>query len=66
MTVKDEELVTLKQKVTDQDSYWARRMQELEKKIKQLENEKVSREVDKQAPLWNLQNVVHTCTMFDG
>ena len=50
MTVKDEELVTLKQKMTDQDNTWARRMQELEKKIKQLEDEKVSREVDKLAP----------------
>lgn len=50
MTVKDDELALMKQRLVDQDSKWINKMQQLENKLKQLEDEKINREVDKLAP----------------
>jgi hypothetical protein len=47
---KDKELAVMEQKLLDQDSRWVSKIQHLESKIKQLEDDKISREVDKLAP----------------
>lgn len=50
MTVKDDELKLRRQRLVDQDNKWINKMQQLENKLKQLEDEKINREVDKLAP----------------
>lgn len=50
LSAKSEELTTLKKKMSDQESKWVSKMQQLENKIKQLEDEKINKEVDKLAP----------------
>lgn len=50
MTVTDDEFALMKQRPVDKDNKWINKMQQLENKLKQLEDEKINREVDQLAP----------------